>query len=120
MHMAGANYLIPSYVGYAIPAGVDPRKLESTVKEKDAVIKTLRESFASAHAAIDATNDLDTKIKMFGMDMTKRQALLVLVTHAHEHLGQAIAYARSNDITPPWTAKAEATAAEKAKAGGSK
>jgi hypothetical protein len=27
---------------------------------------------------------------------------------AHEHLGQAIAYARMNKITPPWTAREEA------------
>jgi len=120
MHMAGANYFIPTFVGQPVPEGVNPQAFEGTVKEKDAVIKTLKESFASAHAAIDKTKDLDTKIKLFGHDMTKRQALLILVTHSHEHLGQAIAYARSNDITPPWTAKAEAAAAEKAKAAGAK
>jgi hypothetical protein len=25
------------------------------------------------------------------------------VTHLHEHLGQLIAYARSNKVTPPWS-----------------
>jgi uncharacterized damage-inducible protein DinB len=118
MHVAGANYLIPTFVGMPPAAGVNARELESTVKEKAAVVKTLRESFASAHAAIDQTNDLDTKVKMFGMDITKRYALLLLVTHAHEHLGQAIAYARTNGITPPWTARDEAAAAaKKAEAG---
>jgi len=111
MHVAGANYLIPTFVGMAPAAGINARTLESTVKEKDAVVKTLRESFASAHAAIDQTSDLDTKVKMFGMDITKRYALLLLVTHAHEHLGQAIAYARTNGIMPPWTARDEAAAA---------
>jgi hypothetical protein len=24
-------------------------------------------------------------------------------THLHEHLGQLIAYARSNGVTPPWS-----------------
>jgi hypothetical protein len=24
-------------------------------------------------------------------------------THLHEHLGQLIAYARANDVTPPWS-----------------
>jgi hypothetical protein len=33
--------------------------------------------------------------------------MLIVVTHAHEHLGQAIAYARSNGITPPWSAKGD-------------
>jgi uncharacterized damage-inducible protein DinB len=111
MHVAAANHLIPTFVGQPATPGIDPMKLESDVKEKDAAVKMLRESFASAHAAIEKTTDLDTKIKMFGMDVTKRYALLLLVTHAHEHLGQAIAYARTNDVTPPWTSRAEAAAA---------
>jgi uncharacterized damage-inducible protein DinB len=115
MHVAGANYLIPTFVGAKAPEGIDPTKLENEIKDKDAALKTLRESFVSAHAAIDAVPvaDLDTKIKMFGMDVTKRYALLLLVAHAHEHLGQSIAYARMNAITPPWTARAEAKAAAK-------
>jgi uncharacterized damage-inducible protein DinB len=32
---------------------------------------------------------------------------------AHEHLGQAIAYARVNGIVPPWTTEAKKKAAEK-------
>jgi hypothetical protein len=28
--------------------------------------------------------------------------------HAHEHLGQSIAYARMNRVVPPWTAAAHA------------
>ena len=113
MHVAGANYLIPTLLGRPAPEGVKPFELEKAVKEKDSAVKTLKESFVSAHAAIDGTNDLDTKIPMFGMEVTKRYALLLLVTHAHEHLGQAIAYARSNAITPPWTARAEEAAAKK-------
>jgi uncharacterized damage-inducible protein DinB len=118
MHVATANYLLPTLVGMAPPEGVNAMTLEKDVKEKDAAVKTLRASFVGAHAAIDKTMDLDTKIMMFGNEVTKRQALLLLVTHAHEHLGQAIAYARSNAITPPWTARENAAAeAKKAEAG---
>lgn len=28
---------------------------------------------------------------------------LPLVTHTHEHLGQTIAYARADEIVPPWS-----------------
>jgi hypothetical protein len=28
---------------------------------------------------------------------------IAATTHLHEHLGQLIAYARSNNVTPPWT-----------------
>jgi hypothetical protein len=29
--------------------------------------------------------------------------MLGTVTHIHEHLGQLIAYARQNKVTPPWS-----------------
>jgi hypothetical protein len=34
------------------------------------------------------------------------------VADAHEHLGQAVAYARENGIVPPWTVEAQKKAAE--------
>jgi hypothetical protein len=38
----------------------------------------------------------------------------LIITDAHEHLGQAITYARINGIVPPWTAEeAKKKAAEK-------
>jgi hypothetical protein len=40
--------------------------------------------------------------------MTERGAYMLLLSHVHEHLGQSIAYARSNGIVPPWTAKEQA------------
>jgi hypothetical protein len=38
----------------------------------------------------------------------------VLVSHSHEHLGQSIAYARANNITPPWTAREQEAMKKKA------
>jgi hypothetical protein len=29
--------------------------------------------------------------------------MLQLVAHMNEHLGQSIAYARANDVVPPWS-----------------
>jgi uncharacterized damage-inducible protein DinB len=41
----------------------------------------------------------------------------ILVSDAHEHLGQLIAYSRQNGVVPPWTAdrlkKKQAAAAGK-------
>jgi uncharacterized damage-inducible protein DinB len=42
-------------------------------------------------------------VKLFGMDMTKQGAVMFLLSDQHEHLGQSIAYARSNGVTPPWS-----------------
>ncbi len=36
-----------------------------------------------------------------------------LVSDAHEHLGQSVAYARMNGIVPPWTVAAKKAAAER-------
>ena len=37
--------------------------------------------------------------------MTKRGLLLFSAEHMGEHLGQSIAYARVNNIVPPWSAR---------------
>ena len=39
----------------------------------------------------------------FGNQMSARSVLIVLAGHVNEHLGQEVAYARSNKITPPWS-----------------
>ena len=44
--------------------------------------------------------------KKLGPDANDGDVIYILVTHAHEHLGQAISYARSNGVVPPWTAAA--------------
>ena len=49
--------------------------------------------------------DLEKKVKLFGRETTIRDVLLALALHQHEHLGQSIAYARMNNIVPPWTAE---------------
>lgn len=63
--------------------------------------------------------ELLTPTKMFdGSEGTKASWMMITVSQAHEHLGQSIAYARSNGIVPPWTAREEAEA--KAKKAGDK
>ena len=47
--------------------------------------------------------DLKPPVKMFGRDMTKEDAVRFLFGDQHEHLGQSIAYARSNGVVPPWS-----------------
>jgi hypothetical protein len=40
---------------------------------------------------------------VFGRKMTHRSLWISTTTHLHEHLGQLIAYARANKVTPPWS-----------------
>jgi hypothetical protein len=40
---------------------------------------------------------------VFGRPSTRRATWIFAVAHLHEHLGQLIAYARSNSVVPPWS-----------------
>ena len=46
---------------------------------------------------------LGESVELFGQKTTARNMWISTVTHLHEHLGQLIAYARSNNVTPPWS-----------------
>ena len=48
-------------------------------------------------------SELDAMTNMFGNQVTKRTVMSVMVSHMHEHLGQSIAYARTNGVVPPWS-----------------
>ena len=48
--------------------------------------------------------DLNRPVKFFSTDTTVRGIFVIIATHLSEHLGQSIAYARMNGITPPWSA----------------
>ena len=67
--------------------------------------EALRTSYASLRQAVAglSDNDLKTSVKLFGRDTTKQGAALMLIFDQHEHLGQSIAYARSNSVVPPWS-----------------
>ena len=106
-HVAAANYFLPTFWGAKMPAGVDPRGFEKEGGDKAKTIETLKKSFDNLQQEIQAVPeaDLGRAIKLFGHDATVRDAMMVLVTHAHEHLGQSIAYARMNGVVPPWSAQ---------------
>lgn len=114
LHVATANFMLPTFFGIKPPDGVDPMKLEQAPMTKEQTIETLRKSFAHVRTAIASVPDADLgqEIEFFGTKMSKQNTLLLLATHAHEHLGQSIAYARMNHIAPPWTARQEAAAAK--------
>jgi uncharacterized damage-inducible protein DinB len=67
--------------------------------------EALRTSYAGLQKAITGLSaaDLNAPVKLFGMDMTKQGAISFLLSDQHEHLGQSIAYARSNGVVPPWS-----------------
>jgi len=117
LHLASDNYLLPSIVGFAAPAasGIKPTDFSTLAafeKQKlspDATVAAMNVSFAHLLKAMADTPDsrLDERVKFFGQDMSVRQVWVATAAHLHEHLGQSIAYARTNGVTPPWSQKAQ-------------
>jgi uncharacterized damage-inducible protein DinB len=110
VHVAGGNYLLPSMMGIKPPAGIGPGLeqivgMEKALTEKSKVIENLKTSFEHARKAVlqSSDADLEKKIDFFGRQRTARSTFVLLTGHAHEHMGQAIAYARMNGVTPPWS-----------------
>ncbi len=104
MHAATANLGIPRMIGIDAPMKMEPG-MEKSVTEKAKIVEMLKKSFAHVKEAIGKVSDadLDKSTKMFGQESTYRNVLMLLVAHNHEHLGQSIAYARANGVTPPWS-----------------
>lgn len=110
LHIAFANYgMVKMATGKEPPAesgwSMDPAKWEKKTKDKAEIKKVLEDSFAFAQSAIGALPDadLDKKVNFFGNETTVRSVLIILTSHLNEHLGQSVAYARANKITPPWS-----------------
>jgi hypothetical protein len=112
-HVAADNYFLPAAIGIAPPAesGIDGKDYKSTVAfekrtmTRDQVLAELDKSFSFLKASRKGMSDaqLNTALDVFGQKTTNRGVWISTVTHLHEHLGQLIAYARSNKVTPPWS-----------------
>lgn len=104
MHVASANYFFPSLVGIKSETMID-QEMTKKVTSKEKIIPMLKASFDFLQKAVNETPDADFNkmVKMFGQDASTRSVFLLGVSHSHEHLGQAIAYVRSNGVAPPWS-----------------
>jgi uncharacterized damage-inducible protein DinB len=110
LHIAAANYNIPTMMTGVTPApGFEGKGFEKSTTDKAKVIEQLNKSFAYAIASVHSMSNADfaKPEKKLGPDANDGDVVYLLVVHMHEHLGQSIAYARMNSITPPWTAEAE-------------
>lgn len=118
MHVVATNLLILPGLGADPPPGVEIPdssyelsqlgfQREAEVTSKGEVVAALEESFTYAAEAILEIEDLDERVAIYGFPGSKRDYLLLIVSHAQEHLGQSIAYARSIGVTPPWSVRPE-------------
>jgi uncharacterized damage-inducible protein DinB len=105
-HIISANYFFGSKLGATIPEGVNPMTIESELTTKAELTAALKQSTEFIVGAVKGVDDaaLANKVEFpFPGEYTTMTAILIAQGHCNEHLGQLIAYARSNGITPPWS-----------------
>jgi len=114
LHVAGANYGIMGMMGVTPPSGFDGKTFDKSGADKAKIIAELNKGFEHSIKAIQAMSNADFAklLPKLGPQANEGDVVYILVTHAHEHLGQSIAYARVNGIEPPWTAAARKKAAQ--------
>jgi uncharacterized damage-inducible protein DinB len=112
LHIAFANYGLLKVAGFAPPedvaAKIDFTKIaewDGSTQDKKAIEEAMVKSFAHVKSKMSgmSSDDLERKVDFFGNMMTIRNMFITGLAHMHEHLGQSIAYARMNGVTPPWS-----------------
>ena len=104
LHVAGANYFFGGFFGFKPPDSFT-KDYEKSTTDKAKIAAELKASFAWLKENVSKLSDgeLRKTVKFFGNDRAKSSLLFFAANHMHEHLGQAIAYARANGVTPPWS-----------------
>ena len=112
-HVAADNYLLPAMLGHAAEPSTGIRgddfktaqAFEQRTLSRDDAIAQMERSFAHLKRALGGTTAerMSEKVTLFGHPSTVQSTWILTATHLHEHLGQLIAYARSNGVVPPWS-----------------
>jgi uncharacterized damage-inducible protein DinB len=102
LHITNGNFNYSSRIGATRPDDIDFRNLEKSTTDKAKIIELLKRSIETVRSTFESA-DPDKTRQSRDREMTYREVMFQAGAHAHEHLGQLIAYARMNGITPPWT-----------------
>jgi len=115
LHVAGERYGILALMGTEKPAGFNGKTFEKSTTDRAQIVEELNKSWGFAQSAIQGMNNADFAklLPKLGPQANAGDVVYILVADAHEHLGQAVAYARENGIVPPWTVEAQKKAEEK-------
>ena len=108
--------MLAAFEGYAfVPASFGGKRADlgsqeeaaklRTLSDKAQVIEHLNKGFAHAKKELEALDvaTLTAKRKVMNQDRSAADVAMVVAGDLHEHLGQLIAYARTNKIVPPWS-----------------
>jgi hypothetical protein len=107
--IAEAN-LFPT--GWGHPAGpgsargFEAEMSRASALSKEETIRELRASFEHLIAIVRGMDEAERTAQgsYFGRPMPVHASIATAMADMHEHLGQLIAYARTNHVVPPWSA----------------
>lgn len=112
-HVAADNYVLtamggtpaPEWTGIEADSYASVRAFENEPRSRAETMDVLRDSFAFMKDAMRSVGEgsLGDTVRLFSRETTVLELWVMATTHLHEHLGQSIAYARSNGVVPPWS-----------------
>lgn len=110
IHVAADNWYVPALMGWDAPAETGVTSDNATFRTYQERTMTRAEMLAALDASFDffrasmaeSAGDLDREV-VLGQPTTVGDVWIRAVVHLHEHLGQSIAYARANEVVPPWS-----------------
>ena len=104
-HVAEVNYYLISVMKGSKPDMAEKKHDNSKKHVLEMLAKSIEDVKEAAGKLTE--NDLNREVEAFGMKFSLRNFMISMLNHNHEHLGQAIAYARMNGVVPPWSVKGE-------------
>ena len=106
MLIAGEGYAFaPMALGAETAMTFQEMQALAEITDKAQVIDHLTKGFDHTREALEAVDPatLAGSRELFGQQRTTPALVLFVAGDMHEHLGQLIAYARTNRIVPPWS-----------------
>ena len=106
MLIAGEGYAFaPMALGAETAMTFPEMQALAEITDKTQVIDHLARGFDYTREALEGVDPatLAGTRELFGQERTTPELVLFVAGDMHEHLGQLIAYARTNQIVPPWS-----------------
>ena len=104
MHLVTNKHDLLKMTGIPAPEWLGSDQVKK-IKTKAEIVPLLKEAYAKAIAALENSDlaDWNREVEFFWKPARVGTVYNRLVIHSHEHVGQLIAYARTNHIVPPWS-----------------
>jgi uncharacterized damage-inducible protein DinB len=106
MLIASEGYgFVPMSVGAPTAMSREESQALNEITDKAEVIDHLNRGFDYAREQLEALDPatLTGARNLFGQERSSPAIMFLVGGDMHEHLGQLIAYARTNEIVPPWS-----------------